>query len=90
MITQSIDTHPKTEKVLIDLIRHANAAKKLSQVRSLSQTMIQLSRRAITRANKNIDEQEVNLIFVAHHYGNDLADRLRRYLEKRKAQHEKS
>jgi hypothetical protein len=85
MITQSIDTHPKTEDVLIDLIRQATPAKKLSQVRSLSQTVMQLSRRAIFRANKNIDEQEVNLIFVAYHYGNDLADRLRKYLEKKKS-----
>lgn len=83
MITQSIDTHPKTEKVLIGLIRQANPARKLSQVRSLSQTMIHLSRRAIARANKNMDEQEVNLMFVAHHYGNDLADRLRKYIENR-------
>lgn len=84
MITQSIDTHPKAEKVLISLIRKASPTKKLSQVRSLSQITIQLSKRAIVRANKNIDEQEVNLIFVAHHYGNNLADRLRKYLEKRK------
>lgn len=90
MRTQSIDTHPKVEKVLISLIRQTTPAKKLSQVRSLSQTMIQLSKRAIARANKNIDEQEVNLIFVAYHYGNDLSERLRKYLEKRKVQYEKS
>jgi hypothetical protein len=82
MITQSIDTHPETEKVLISLYRKASPAMKLSQVRSLSQTMIQLSKRALARANKNLDEQEVNLLFVSHHYGKDLADRLRKYLEK--------
>jgi hypothetical protein len=82
MITQSIDTHPEEEKVLISLFRNASPTKKLSQVRSLSQTMIQLSKRALARANKSLDEQEVNLLFVSHHYGKDLADRLRRYLEK--------
>jgi hypothetical protein len=88
MITQSIDTHPDAEKVLISLLRKASPSKKLSQVRSLSQTMIQLSKRALARANKSLDEQEVNLLFVSHHYGKDLADRLRKYLEK--ADHEKS
>ena len=82
MITQSIDTYPDAEKVLISLLRKASPSKKLSQVRSLSQTMIQLSKRALSRANKSLDEQEVNLLFVSHHYGKDLADRLRRYLEK--------
>ena len=88
MITQSIDTHPDAEKVLISLLRKASPAVKLSQVRSLSQTIIKLSKRALARANKNLDEQEVNLLFVSHHYGKNLADRLRKYLEK--TDHEKS
>ena len=88
MITQSSDTHPDAEKVLISLLRKASPAKKLSQVRSLSQTIIKLSKRALARANKNLDEQEVNLLFVSHHYGKNLADRLRKYLEK--TDHEKS
>lgn len=53
-------------------------------VRSLSQTTIQLSRRAISRANPELSEQEVNLIFVAYHYGENLANRLRAYMEQKK------
>lgn len=90
MITQSIDTNPKAEKFLISLIRKATPVQKISQVRSLSQTMMQLSKRAIARANKEIGEQEVNLAFVAHHYGKDLAERLRKYLDQRKSAYEKS
>ncbi len=82
MKTQSTDTHPNAEKVVISLMRKASPAKKFSQVRSLSQTMIQLSRRAIARANPNLDEQEINLLFVSLHYGKDLADRLREYFGK--------
>ncbi len=82
MITQSNDTHPDAERVLISLFRNASPAKKLSHVRSLSRTMIQLSKRALIRANKNLDEQEVNLLFVSLHYGKNIADRLRKYLEK--------
>jgi hypothetical protein len=82
MKTQSTDTHPNAEKVVISLMRKASPAKKFSQVRSLSQTMMQLSRRAIARANPNLDEQEIDLLFVSLHYGKDLADRLREYLGK--------
>ena len=89
MTTQSIDTHPKAERALISLIRQATPAKKLSQVRSLSQTMIRLSRRAIMRANENIDEQEANLVFVTHHYGSDLSEHLRKYLDNRTGRYEK-
>ncbi len=85
MITQSTDTHPDIEKVLITLIRKLDPPQKISQVRSLSQTIILLSRRAIARANKNMNENEVNLLFVSLHYGKELADRVHNYLEKRDA-----
>ncbi len=80
MITQSIDTHPAAEKVQISLIRRASIAKRTSRTRSLSQSVIQLSRRAIMRANPKSSEKESLLTFVAYHYGADLADRLREYL----------
>ncbi len=84
MKPQSIDTNLKTEKVLISLLRKASSAEKISLVRSLSQTVVQLSRRAIARRNKNLDEKELDVLFVAHNYGKDLAERLRKYLEKGK------
>ena len=49
---------------------------------------MQLSKRAIARANENLDEQELNLLFVSHHYGSNLADRLRKYLDR--THHEKN
>lgn len=83
MITQSMDTHLSAEKFLISLMREARPAKKIAQVRALSRTTIQLSRRAIARAKPHLDEREVNILFVAYHYGNDLAGRLKEYLEKK-------
>lgn len=80
MRTQSVDTNPKVEKFQISLIRQASIAKRIARMRSLSQTVVQLSRRAIMRANPGLSEQELNLIFVSYHYGTELADRLRKYL----------
>lgn len=80
MKTQSRDTHPKTERILISLLKRENTVKKFSQIRSLSQTTIQLSKRAIVRANKTFDENQINLLFITYHYGKDLAERVRKYL----------
>ena len=80
MKTQSIDTHPKTERMLISLLKQESTAKKFSQIRSLSQMSIQLSRRAILRANKTLDENQINLLFINYHYGKDLAERVGKYL----------
>ncbi len=82
MITQSFDTSLNAEETQISLIRKASIAERISRVRSLSQTTMQLSRRAISRANPGLSEQEVTLIFVAYHYGDELANRLRAYMEK--------
>ncbi|MFQ5585025.1 MAG: hypothetical protein ACE5GL_11365, partial [Calditrichia bacterium] len=68
---------------LIGLIRKASSAEKIAQVRSLSKTVMRLSRRAIARANKGLSEEQIDLLFVEYHYGKDLANRLKKYLEKR-------
>jgi len=81
MISQSPDTEPQAEKVQIGLIRKSSVSKRISRVLSLSQTTRYLSRRAIQRTNPSFSEREVNLAFVANHYGQDLAERLRSYME---------
>jgi len=74
------DTNPKAEEFQISLIRQVSVAKRISQMRSLSQLTMRLSRRAILRVNPELSEQELDLIFIAYHYGDDLANCLRKYL----------
>lgn len=83
MKTQSADTSNKAEAVLIDLIRKKTSAQKIEQVRSLSRTVIQMSRRAIARAKNTNDKAEIDLAFIELHYGAELAERVRLYLQKR-------
>jgi hypothetical protein len=84
MISQSPDTPPQVEKIQIELIRQSSVAKRISMVRSLSQTTMFLSRRAIQRANPLLSEREVDLLFVEYHYGKELAERLRLYMESKR------
>jgi hypothetical protein len=80
MSEQPNDTHQEAEKVLITLIRNASIAERMSHVRSLSETVMYLSRRAIQRANPNMTELELDLAFITLHYGKPLADKVREYL----------
>ncbi len=84
MKTQSTDTSLEAEKFLISLIRKQSRTQRFRQVASLSDTMIKLSKRAIARANKDLDETGVKLLFIEYHCGKDLADRVRKYMEKMK------
>ena len=83
MMIQSPDTDPEAEKVQIGLIRESSVSRRISRVRSLSQTTMYLSRRAIRRARPSLSEREVDLAFVANHYGEDLAECLRLYMERK-------
>ena len=81
MISQSPDTSSEAEKVQVELIRESSVSRRISKVRSLSQTAMYLSRRAIQRMNPSMSEREVDLAFVSNHYGEELAEGLRLYLE---------
>jgi len=80
---QFIDTHPDAENIQISLIRKATIAKRISVTRSFSQRIIQLSRKAIMRANPKLNERELILTFIAYHYGSELANRLREYIDRK-------
>jgi len=82
MKTQSIDTELQVEQVQISLLRKQSIAKKYSVVSSLSQITIQLTKRAIKRANPHMDDCQVNLLFITYLYGEDLANRVEKYINR--------
>jgi hypothetical protein len=84
MKPQSPDTNIKTEKILISLLQKENGAKKFSHISSLSETVTNLSKRAIKRANKNLSEEQINLLFIEYNYGKDLAEKVKKYLVRNK------
>jgi len=83
MRTQSTDTDAKMEAVLIAMLRKARPSQKFAQVRSLSLTTLNLSRRAIARRNSHLSEGKLQQLFIHYQYGKELADHFMRYMEKR-------
>ena len=77
------DTTPDARRVLLDLMRRATPAEKLARVRSLSATVIELSRRAIARRHPDWTPLQVQLKWVELHYGRELAEQLTEYLKER-------
>jgi hypothetical protein len=85
MRTQSEDTSPEVERVQIELIRKMSPVKKLNLVRSMTQTMIQASRANIQALHPDANENELRFLSIELYYGKDLADRVRKDSERRKA-----
>ena len=83
MFTQSHDTRPEVERVLIALLSKATTERRLELGLSLSQEAILIARQAIVQANPLISEEEQKLLFVEVTYGKNMADRVRAYLVER-------
>ncbi len=79
----SEDTHPDAGDVQLNLLRQATIVRRLELVFSLSQTVIDLSKRAIRRRHPDEGDQEILVRFVSVHYGADLARQLSAGLSRR-------
>ena len=77
------DTSTEAENVQIEILRRMSVAQRLGRMREWTRTLVHLSREGLARANPGLDDRELDLLWVEHHYGRDLALRLRDYREKR-------
>lgn len=82
MRTQSIDTNPKIEEILILNLRKKTISKRLSLLLSLSSLTMRLAKRALLRTNPKMTKQELDLLFVKVHYDKELYDRVNQYYQK--------
>lgn len=72
-----LDTDPRALQRHVDLMRDATPAQRLVAVRSLSATVASLSRRALRRSMPDASEWDIDVAFVALHYGDSVAAQLR-------------
>lgn len=82
------DTDPAAERVQLELLRQATVARRASLARSLSCTVMQLTRRALEERYPDATADEISVRFVEVCYGRKLAEGLRRDLEARRRLHE--
>ncbi len=77
------DTSAEAERVQIELLRRAGFVQRVGIAVSLRQMVRGLSRRAVRRCMPHATEREVDLRFAELHYGKEVAEPLRQYLESR-------
>lgn len=69
------------DRVQIELLRAAGPARRVALCRSLSASVISLSRQAILARHPEYSDRDVALAFVELHYGAELAAGVRRQLQ---------
>ncbi|MFH1196090.1 MAG: hypothetical protein V1720_10270 [bacterium] len=83
MITQSRDTNPEVEKVWITMLGKLSDEERFLKLISMSSTFVRLSKRTIAEVNPKLNKTELDLLFVKYNYGDEMAERLKKYLELR-------
>lgn len=77
------DTSPAAARVQLELLRSSGFERRARLARSMSRTVIDLSRAALRERMPGASEREVLLRWVALNYGGELADHVRRYVLER-------
>jgi len=80
MPVETNDTHPMAEAVQITLLREAGQVRRSRLMLSITQSMLDLSRRGIRQQYSHLSPLEQHIKFVELVYGIDLAIRLKKYL----------
>jgi len=83
MGTQSRDTRPEAEQILIQLLSRTSVERRLELGLSLSEEALAIAHQAIAQAHPLASEVDQKLLFVEITYGKDLAERVRTYLTRR-------
>jgi len=81
MKTQSIDTSPEAERVLIGMIRNAPITKRFAFVQSWTASMFEGGRLYEQDLHPQASHQETRLLFAQRQYGKALVDELRQVLQ---------
>lgn len=87
MRTQSVDTHPEAERVMIELIRRAPMSKRFQLVQSLTQSAFWATMHAWQERHREASEQEAAVHVLSYSYGPDLAKLVQAALERREGWH---
>ena len=77
------DTHPLVEKKHLELLKGLTTTEQLKKTLEMTSWLLWLSKKAIAKANPLWSPQTIDLFFVKNYYGEKLAQRLERYLEKK-------
>lgn len=81
--SQLSDTSAEAETVQIALLRTLTPGQRAAKALSLSQQVINLSKRAIRRRHPHLTESELKILYLHHFYGPHIAQKVRAHLEKK-------
>ena len=77
------DTTFDAEQMQLRLLRDKTPAERFALVARLTSDVVRASKRAIARVHPEFSQREIGYRFIELHYGRELAEATRRYVEAR-------
>ena len=87
MRTQSVDTHPEAERIMIELIRSSSMSRRFRLVQSLTHSAFWAAAHAWQERDRTASEQEAAVHVLSYSYGSSLAKLVQGALERRECWH---
>ncbi|MBO0791579.1 MAG: hypothetical protein J2P36_11605 [Ktedonobacteraceae bacterium] len=84
MKTQSRDTSPEAERVLVGMLRQASVARRFQATQSWSASLIEAGRLAVETTHPQVTATEAGLLYAQRHYGDAVVQDLRSLLHERR------
>lgn len=77
------DTHPEIERVQIELLKKASISQRFALTSAWSEFIRNVAKTDIRRLHPEASEEEVMLMLAARLYGQELADKVRQFMQQR-------
>ncbi len=77
------DTSPHMAQFQIELLRRAGFTKRAALARRMTANAVAIWRRGVRLAHPGWSEHDIDLFFGEMHYGRELAEKVRNYLQAR-------
>ena len=87
MTTQSLDTHPAAERIMVNMIRKASMSKRFRLVQSLTQSALWSSLHAWQERHQKVSEREAAIRYISYSCGPALAQSVQAALGVRECWH---
>ena len=82
MQSSATDTSPEAEEAHFELLRKAGPERRAQVMRSLSTMVLSLAWQGVSDSFPNAGDRELRIQFIARVYGEPLAEKYGRYLER--------
>ena len=81
LLHQCSDTSKEAEAIQIAILRKKSISERFDLAVALTNMTISLTKEGMRQRNPELNNHEINYLFIKHHHGEDLAESFKKYVK---------